>query len=94
MPFRHRRITRLGAVSVVCATLACGIPRDPEGTLERVRGGPLRVGVIHAPPWVTVEHLDSDPRGLEIDLVAGPPGENAWLRVVEAHFKAHAPETT
>lgn len=157
MPFRHLRITRLGAVAVVCATLACGIPRDPEGTLERVRGGTLRVGVIHAPPWVTVEHLDSDPRGLEIDLVrglagavdadleftvggetalierleefeldlvvggldddspfgeqvgfirpymtagdrdhvvAGPPGENAWLRVVEAYFKAHAPETT
>jgi polar amino acid transport system substrate-binding protein len=33
--------------------LACGLPRDPEGTLERVRGGTLRVGFVVDTPWVT-----------------------------------------
>jgi polar amino acid transport system substrate-binding protein len=30
----------------------CGLPRDAAGTLERVRGGLLRVGVVHNPPFV------------------------------------------
>jgi polar amino acid transport system substrate-binding protein len=155
MPLRVLRAPCAASVLLVCAALACRLPRDPEGTLERVRGGTVRVGAIHSPPWVTVEHRDSDPYGLEIDLVrgladamgarveftvggetalferlgefeldlvvggladdspyadevgltrpyveaggkghvvAGPPGENAWLRVVEAYFHAHAPE--
>jgi polar amino acid transport system substrate-binding protein len=32
---------------------ACGLPRDPEGTLDRVRGGTLRVGFVVDTPWVT-----------------------------------------
>jgi len=32
---------------------ACNLPRDADGTLNRVTGGPLRVGVIVHPPWVT-----------------------------------------
>ena len=28
------------------ALAACGLPKDPEETLERVRGGELRVGVL------------------------------------------------
>jgi len=30
----------------------CGLPKDASGTVERVRGGVLRVGVIHNPPFV------------------------------------------
>lgn len=155
MPARLLRAPRTASLLLACAALACGLPRDPEGTLERVRGGTLRVGAIHSPPWVVVEHRDSDPHGSEVDLargladslgarveftvggetalferlgefqldlvvggldddspfgdevgfirpyaraggkghvVAGPPGENAWLRVVESWFHAHAPE--
>lgn len=58
----------------LCATLiclsvmtSCGIPKDPEGTLERVSGGTLRVGVAEAPPWV--ELTDEGPRGVEVSLV-------------------------
>jgi polar amino acid transport system substrate-binding protein len=29
---------------------SCGIPRDPRGTLDRVRGGTLRVGVAERAP--------------------------------------------
>jgi ABC-type amino acid transport substrate-binding protein len=35
--------------------LACGLPRDPEGTLERVRGGELRAGAVVNPPFVVLE---------------------------------------
>jgi polar amino acid transport system substrate-binding protein len=29
-----------------------GMPRDPEGSLERARSGVLRVGAVGAPPWI------------------------------------------
>lgn len=46
---------------------ACGLPRDPEHTLERVRGGPLRVGIMHAPPQVDLR--GAAPRGPEVDRI-------------------------
>lgn len=34
----------------------CGVfPRDSAGTLDRVSGGEVRVGVVNHPPWVRVE---------------------------------------
>jgi polar amino acid transport system substrate-binding protein len=33
----------------------CQVPSDPDATLERVRGGPVRVGVSENDPWVRVE---------------------------------------
>lgn len=47
------------------ALLGC-LPRDPGGTLERVRGGPLRVGVVEAPPYV-IREPGRPPRGSEVD---------------------------
>src|SRR5829696_8655423 len=40
------------AIATVCTT-ACGLPRDADGTLDRVRNGTLRVGVAVDTPWVT-----------------------------------------
>jgi polar amino acid transport system substrate-binding protein len=63
------RVTLL--VTVVAALLAgCGvtIPTDPEGTLERVTGGTLRVGVSPNPPW-TEAAQDGEPTGAEVGLV-------------------------
>lgn len=34
------------------AGVACGLPRDPAGTLDRVRGGTLHVGFVVDTPWV------------------------------------------
>ena len=54
---------------LLAAVLAagCQYPRDPEGTLDRVQGGVLRVGVAHVDPWVT---LDGDaPGGVEVELL-------------------------
>jgi polar amino acid transport system substrate-binding protein len=67
-----------GHVAIVAALLAfalmavllcgCDFPRDPEGTLDRVRGGVMRVGVTPADPWVAL-HESGDPTGVEVELV-------------------------
>src|SRR5688572_21576576 len=45
---------------------ACGMPRDPEGTLERVQGSSMKVGVAEHPPWT---ELGNEPAGIEVELV-------------------------
>lgn len=55
------------AVALALILAGCGIPRDPEGTLERVDGGVMRVGVTEAPPWV--ELSAQEPDGIEVRLV-------------------------
>jgi polar amino acid transport system substrate-binding protein len=47
---------------------ACDLPRDPGGTLERVRGHVLRVGVSHNPPWTDIQAGD-EPNGTEVELI-------------------------
>jgi polar amino acid transport system substrate-binding protein len=42
------RRVRYIAVLLLCG---CSLPKDPDGTLQRVQGGTLRVGVAIAPPW-------------------------------------------
>jgi ABC-type amino acid transport substrate-binding protein len=46
----------------------CGLPWDPQGTLDRVRDGDLHVGVSHNPPWTDLL-AGEEPRGKEVDLV-------------------------
>ena len=57
-------------VAVVLVVLsACGWPRDPDGTLDRLRaGGVVRVGVTANAPW-TVLGSDGAVRGVEPALV-------------------------
>ncbi|MDY7227343.1 substrate-binding periplasmic protein [Hyalangium rubrum] len=60
-----RAVGLLLAVLVLAA--GCGFPRDPEGTLERVRGGMMRVGVVEREPFTRVE--EGTPTGPEVELV-------------------------
>lgn len=60
-------------VIVAPAGSSCQFPGNPEGTLDRVEGGTLRVGVIEDPPWVDLSH--PEPRGVEPDLVREFAGE-------------------
>lgn len=46
---------------------SCDMPRDPAGTLERARGGTLRVGAVAAPPWLV--EAPEGARGPEAELV-------------------------
>jgi polar amino acid transport system substrate-binding protein len=77
-------ITLLAAAGLA----ACDVPRDSGGTLDRIRGGTMRVGVVVHPPWVT----DSAGvvGGVEPSLVAGlARGLNArvaWVRAPEAQL--------
>jgi polar amino acid transport system substrate-binding protein len=62
-------MARLLAVALMAALAGgCQYPQDPEGTLDRVRGGVMRVGVTQADPWVQVP-TGGDPTGVEVELV-------------------------
>jgi polar amino acid transport system substrate-binding protein len=54
-------------LAFVVGASGCDLPRDPEGTLERVRNGTLRVGVLHEPPWAST--AGPVVRGVEAQLV-------------------------
>jgi polar amino acid transport system substrate-binding protein len=49
------------------AAAGCQYPRDPDGTLNRVEGGVLRVGVTEADPWVVLDG-DRAVGGVEVEL--------------------------
>jgi polar amino acid transport system substrate-binding protein len=64
---------RLALAAVLLVVSACQWPRDADGTLERVAGGTMRVGVTAAEPWV---RLDGPvPAGVEVRLVEGLAAE-------------------
>lgn len=64
-----RTVARAVVVALMTIVLSgCGIPADPEGTLDRVTDGTLRVGVSHNPPW-TETAASGDPAGAEVRLV-------------------------
>jgi polar amino acid transport system substrate-binding protein len=60
---------RAAPLTVVCLlfTPACGIPRDADHTMDRIRHGTVRVGVVQNPPWVIA---GEQVRGVEPALVA------------------------
>lgn len=55
------------ALAVLLLLSSCDLPRDPESTLERVRGATMRVGITANPPWTTYE--GEQPGGIEAALV-------------------------
>lgn len=61
-----------GLVAIAAATVmlvgCSSIPADPDGTLDRVQGGTLRVGFTENAPWVVLPE-DGEPTGTEPDLV-------------------------
>jgi ABC-type amino acid transport substrate-binding protein len=62
----------LSALAVLLATGGCSatVPTDPDGTLDRVSGGTLRVGVSPSPPWTDLPGgPEADPAGTEVELV-------------------------
>ena len=57
---------RLAPIAIVLC--ACGLPRDPKGTLEHVEHGTLRVGASARDGWVRVDD-DGEVGGCEAELV-------------------------
>jgi polar amino acid transport system substrate-binding protein len=52
-------------IALIALPVACGMPKDPEGTLERVKDGVMRVGITASAPWTATE----GPEGVEVELV-------------------------
>lgn len=68
-----RRHVWLGSVVLfTCLLTGCGIqvPTDPNGTLDRVREGVMRVGVTENSPWVELDDT-AQPSGIEPVLISG-----------------------
>jgi len=60
----------LSAVGLSLCGCGLSIPSDPDGTLQRVTGGELRVGVSPNPPWTVLPPSEGEPpTGREVDLV-------------------------
>ncbi len=67
-----RESLRAGVLALLILMLAaCGIqvPSDPRGTLDRVQGGVMRVGVTENKPWVELKDT-AQPAGTEPDLIS------------------------
>lgn len=62
------RLVFLGLLLTLLVGCGLGIPRDPDHTLDRVRGGVLRVGASPSEPWITWS-AEREPTGVEADLV-------------------------
>ena len=61
----------------------CDLPRDPEGTLDRARGGVLRAGAAEAAPWVVRRASGGAPAGPEAQLV------EEFARSIDARVEWH-----
>jgi polar amino acid transport system substrate-binding protein len=58
------------AIAILAAAVAvagCQYPRDPDGTLNRVEGGVMRVGVTESDPWVLLDGGEPS-GGAEVEL--------------------------
>lgn len=86
----RRRFTRgLVLLAVMIGLVGCTghYPADPDGTLDRVSGGTLRVGVSHQPPWTDTTgegNSEQDPGGIEARLVQD------YARSINAEIEWHA----
>jgi polar amino acid transport system substrate-binding protein len=75
-------------IVVLLVAVACGLPRDPDGTLDRVRGGVIRVGIAESPPWVIVTPGGAE--GVEatlVEAIADSLGASIeWIRRSESEL--------
>lgn len=70
--FAVRRLMQLIVVcGVTLGLVGCGghYPADPEGTLDRISGGVLRVGISHQPPWTDIREGETSPQGIEVQVI-------------------------
>src|SRR3546814_14334158 len=80
----------LRALILVLMVCGCDLPKDPEGTLDRVQGGVMRVGVSENPSWTMIDGATAS--GVEVDLVEAFAGELGarieWVHGTEAELLA------
>ncbi len=70
--FTHRPVFRFLVLAflilvIVPVSTGCDFPRDPRGTLEAVRDGTMRVGIVGNDPWTRTEGRSAS--GVEVELL-------------------------
>jgi hypothetical protein len=79
-------ISIIVGVVIVSTFTGCALPKDARGTLSRVTGGEMKVGVVHAPPWVIDDGHDVG--GIEgtfvRTLASELPSRVVWVRRPES----------
>ena len=85
--FSRQVATLIGSVTMAVAA-ACNLPRDSSGTLDHVRHGTMRVGLITNPPWVTDSGSAADgvEQQLVKDLASRLDARVDWIRRPEAEL--------
>jgi ABC-type amino acid transport substrate-binding protein len=77
---------RTWLVIVLLTFPGCDLPRDASDTLQKVRGGHLRVGLIENPPWAN--DSSGRPVGVEVQLVTRAAADLnsrlVWIRGTES----------
>ncbi|MEQ9618912.1 MAG: transporter substrate-binding domain-containing protein [Deltaproteobacteria bacterium] len=59
--------SKICLILLLIASTSCEYPRDPENTLNHVRGGTLIVGISENEPWT--KKVNGSPSGIEVQLV-------------------------
>lgn len=62
-----RVVFQLAVALALSLSAGCEFPRDPEQSLDEIRRGVLRVGVVDNPPWAV--HGAAEPGGVEPALL-------------------------
>jgi polar amino acid transport system substrate-binding protein len=79
-----RRTSRLAAAVAALALVAsaCGnLPKDPEGTLDRVSGDTMRVGITDNDPWAIYDEGEAE--GTEVRIL------EAFAEEIDAEIEWH-----
>lgn len=64
---------------VTTALTACGLPKDPNGTLQTVQGGELRAGLVAGQPYAEADRA-------RLQRLADSLGATLSVREADAHF--------
>src|SRR3546814_10205262 len=67
------------AITLILPLAGCDLPKDPNGTLDRVQGGLMRVGISANPPWAVVRNGQFG--GVEVALI------QAFAREIDARIE-------
>lgn len=80
------RALAIGGLALALVGCSGHYPADPDGTLDRVSGGSLRVGVSHQPPWTDTvgDNSPDDPGGIEAQVI------EEYAHTINAEVEWHA----